>query len=119
MTTSPTPPLRIVILGAGAVGGYFGALLAHAGHDVVFAVRGATVQAMRTGGLRLEGPRGNWHIASVRATDAPGDALDADVVLSCVKLYDAESSARPWAPAPSPRRTCRYIRCRCSRGTRS
>lgn len=45
--------MRIVIMGAGGVGGYFGAHLAQAGHDVVFVARGPHLQAMRRSGLRL------------------------------------------------------------------
>ena len=58
--------MRIAIMAAGAVGGYFGARLAAAGHDVVFIARGAHLAAIRARGLRLESTLGNLHIAAVR-----------------------------------------------------
>jgi ketopantoate reductase len=50
--------MRIVVFGAGAVGGYYGALLQAGGHDVVFVARGATLAALRRRGLRIERPEG-------------------------------------------------------------
>src|SRR5689334_18430879 len=84
--------MRIVIMGTGAVGGYFGALLSRAGHDVSFIARGAHLNAIRDQGLRLEGPRGDFTVRA-SATDNPGDIEAVDVVLFCVKQYDAESAA--------------------------
>jgi 2-dehydropantoate 2-reductase len=89
--------MRIAIMGSGAVGGYFGALLARAGHDVTFIARGAHLAAIRARGLRLTGPRGDFTVNSP-ATDAPDELGVADVVLFCVKLYDTESAAAQIAP---------------------
>src|SRR5262245_44719520 len=50
----PEPPMRVLVVGAGAVGGYFGALLARGGHDVAFVARGANLAALRAQGLRVE-----------------------------------------------------------------
>ena len=83
--------MRITIR-ARAVGGYFGALLSRAGQDVTFIARGAHLDAIRTQGLRLEGPRGDFTV-SARATDAPAEIGSVDYVLFCVKQYDAESAA--------------------------
>lgn len=95
--------MRIVVMGAGGVGGYFGAHLARAGHEVVFVARGAHLQAIRSGGFRLEGPRGDIVLDSIAATDDPA-TLDgpADVVLFAVKLYDTETAGRALVPVIGP-----------------
>jgi len=90
--------MRILVIGAGAIGGYVGGLLALAGHDVVFAVRAKTARALAVQGLEIHGPRGNWHVKHVKTVDDPTAELGRfEIALSCVKLYDAESSARQWA----------------------
>jgi 2-dehydropantoate 2-reductase len=86
--------MRIVIVGAGGVGGYFGGRLAEAGADVTFLARGAHLNALRTRGLRIVSPKGDAHIASVNATDDPAAIRGADVVLFAVKLYDAEAATQ-------------------------
>lgn len=90
-------------MGAGGVGGYFGAHLAHAGHDVVFVARGAHLEAIRTKGFRLEGSRGDIVLGSVGATDDPA-TIDgpADVVLFAVKLYDTEAAGEMIRPVVGP-----------------
>src|SRR5258706_9439726 len=84
--------MRIVIVGAGGVGGYFGGRLAESGADVVFLARGAHLDALRTRGLRIVSPKGDAHITGVNATDDPAAIRGADVVLFAVKLYDAEAA---------------------------
>ncbi|SFC48290.1 2-dehydropantoate 2-reductase [Polaromonas sp. OV174] len=95
--------LRILVIGAGAIGGYVGGLLARAGHEVTFGVRGSALQAITNNGIQLLGPRGDWRITNVMATDAAaferGEQAMPELVLSCVKLYDAESSAQQWRSA--------------------
>ena len=95
--------LRILVIGAGAIGGYVGGLLARAGHDVTFGVRGRALEAIGQNGIALLGPRGDWRIAGVKALDAAswaaGRQAPFDLALSCVKLYDAESAARQWRGA--------------------
>jgi 2-dehydropantoate 2-reductase len=81
--------MRIAVVGAGGVGGYFGARLAAAGADVSFVARGPHLAAMRANGLRVESPKGNLHLPRVPATDDPTELGRADVVLFTVKLYDA------------------------------
>jgi len=82
-------PLRVLVVGTGAVGGYFGALLADAGHDVTFLARGATLAALRAGGLVVESASGALHVRDVRAVDDPAAAAPRpDLVLVCVKSYD-------------------------------
>jgi 2-dehydropantoate 2-reductase len=85
-------------MAAGALGGYYGARLAAAGHDVVFFARGAHLKALRANGLRLESPLGDLHLAKVNATDDPASAGRVDVVLFAVKLWDTEQAAIDMKP---------------------
>lgn len=90
--------MRIVVMGAGGVGGYFGARLAQAGHDVAFIARGAHLAAMRKNGLRIERAGGDIVVPNVVATDDVSSLPPADVVMFCVKLWDVEQAARLVAP---------------------
>jgi 2-dehydropantoate 2-reductase len=90
--------MRIAVVGAGGVGGAFGAALAHAGADVTFIARGAHLAAMKSQGLRVESPRGNTHLVPTQATDNPGSVGPVDVVLFCVKLWDVESAGEAIKP---------------------
>jgi 2-dehydropantoate 2-reductase len=94
--------MKIVMFGAGGVGGYFGGRLAQAGCDVSFVARGAHLEAIRRDGLRLKSPKGDAHVSGVRASDDPRDLGPADVVLFTVKLYDADSAASQLAPLVGP-----------------
>jgi len=84
--------MRIAIVGSGGLGGYFGGRLAAAGVDVVFLARGAHLDALQTGGLRIESPNGNLDLPRVSATDDASTVGAVDVVLFAVKLYDTESA---------------------------
>jgi 2-dehydropantoate 2-reductase len=90
--------MRIAILGAGGVGGYFGGRLAAAGGDVTFIARGAHLDAIRQDGLRLTSPRGDAHIADAKAVETIADAGPVDLVLVGVKLWDTETVAASLAP---------------------
>jgi 2-dehydropantoate 2-reductase len=86
--------MRIAVMAAGAVGGYFGARLAAAGHDVAFIARGAHLDAIRKNGLKLESPLGNLHLKTVTATDDPAGLAPVDLVFFAVKLWDTERAAK-------------------------
>lgn len=90
--------MRVGVMAAGAVGGYFGARLAAVGHDVIFFARGAHLEAIRKSGLKIESPLGNLHLPSVSVTDDPGSVAPVDVVLFAVKLWDLESAAQSLRP---------------------
>ena len=90
--------MRIAIVGAGGVGGGFGAALAHAGADVSFIARGAHLAAMQKDGLRVESVRGNTHLKPAKATDDPKTVGPVDYVLFCVKLWDVESAGEMIRP---------------------
>lgn len=85
MTATATEQLRVAIIGAGAVGGTVGARLIQAGHDVFFIARGATLDALRTNGLRLDSVDGDVLLPTVQATDDPSTVGVVDVVLVTVK----------------------------------
>jgi 2-dehydropantoate 2-reductase len=90
--------MRIVVLGTGGVGGYFGGRLAQAGKDVTFIARGAMLDALRTRGLRVDSINGDFMLPSVNATDDPSSIGKADAVLVCVKSWqvrEAVESIRP------------------------
>ena len=84
--------MRIAVVGAGGVGGGFGAALAKAGADVTFIARGAHLAAMKSAGLKVVGGRGETHVVPTQATDDPNSIGTVDVVLFCVKLWDLESA---------------------------
>jgi 2-dehydropantoate 2-reductase len=90
--------MRIAVIGTGGVGGYFGARLAHAGHDVAFVARGAHLAAMRADGLRVTSARGDVVVPDVVATDDVSSLHPVDFVMFCVKLWDAEQAAKLVAP---------------------
>ena len=94
--------MKIVMLGSGGVGGYFGARLALGGADVSFVARGAHLAAMREGGLRLDTPQGLLHATKVRVFERASDAGLADFVLLSVKLWDTEEALRQIAPIVGP-----------------
>src|SRR5580698_9926586 len=94
--------MKIAVIGAGGVGGTFGAALAKAGADVWFLARGAHLEAMRTVGLRIAGGRGETHVSPTHATNDPTAIGHADVVLFCVKLWDVESAGEHIRPIVGP-----------------
>jgi 2-dehydropantoate 2-reductase len=94
--------MRIAVIGAGGVGGAFGAALANAGADVTFVARGAHLKAMRDNGLRIEGGRGETIVSPTHATDDPATIGPVDFVLFCVKLWDVESAGAAIKPLIGP-----------------
>ena len=94
--------MRIAVVGAGGVGGGFGAALAKAGADVTFIARGAHLAAMKSRGLKVGGGRGETHLVPTRATDDPAEIGQVDIVLFCVKLWDVESAGEKIKPLIGP-----------------
>lgn len=91
-------PLRIVVIGAGAVGGVFGGRLARAGCTVTFVARGATLDALRRDGLVVRAHDGDFTVAPVHAVASPGEAGPADVVLVATKADQVAAVAPTLAP---------------------
>lgn len=89
--------MRIAVIGAGGVGGYFGGRLAAAGSDVTFVARGAHLAAMQTDGLRIVSPLGDATVP-VKAVDDVAKIEAVDLVIVAVKLWDTQSVARTLAP---------------------
>src|SRR5271170_2172162 len=94
--------MRIAVVGAGGVGGAFGAALAKAGADVTFIARGAHLAAMKSAGLKVHGGRGETHVVPTQATDNPAEIGKVDIVLFCVKLWDVESAGERIKPMIGP-----------------
>jgi 2-dehydropantoate 2-reductase len=98
--------MRVLVMGAGGVGGYYGGMLAHAGHDVAFVARGAHLEALRERGLevRTQGQTINIRPATAVAqpADAAGQGGSFDLVLFTVKNYDTRPAAEALEPALGP-----------------
>jgi 2-dehydropantoate 2-reductase len=90
--------MRVAVMAAGAVGGYFGARLAAAGHDVAFIARGAHRDAIRRDGLRIESALGDLHLKDINVTDDPKQVGRVDLVLFAVKLWDTETAGEQTRP---------------------
>jgi 2-dehydropantoate 2-reductase len=93
--------MRVLVHGAGAVGGYFGALLARGGHEVTLVARGDNLAALRARGLTLH--LGDDTLAlPVYAVAAPAQAPPAELILVCVKSYDTRAAAAALRPVVRP-----------------
>ena len=91
--------MKFTVMGAGGVGGYFGARLAAAGHEVGFVARGRHLRAMRENGLAVRSELGDVELRPVRASDDPAAFGAPDCVLFTVKTYDCEAAAEAVRPA--------------------
>lgn len=94
--------MRILVVGAGAIGGYFGGRLLEARRDVTFLVRSRRAERLRRTGLSIRSPRGNF--------DAPAPIIlsedlrdPADLILLSCKAYDLPEATESFAPAVGPR----------------
>jgi 2-dehydropantoate 2-reductase len=97
--------MKIVMMGSGGVGGYFGARLVAGGAEVHFVARGAHLEAMRTTGLSIEGGPEPLHLGRVNATDNPASIGIADYVLIGVKLWDTADAIEQVKPIVGPNTT--------------
>jgi 2-dehydropantoate 2-reductase len=84
--------VKIAVVGAGGVGGYFGARLAKGGADVTFVARGAHLAAIRERGLAIEGGPAEFRVSPVRAVENPAMIGVVDIVLLAVKMWDSEAA---------------------------
>src|SRR2546428_707649 len=85
--------MHIVVMGAGGVGGYFGAKLARAGESVTLVARGEHLAAIRRDGLRLRSAVEGEYVVRPAAVEDVRDLPVADVVLFCAKAFDTETAA--------------------------
>jgi 2-dehydropantoate 2-reductase len=86
--------MKILVMGSGGVGGYFGAKLARAGEAVTFVARGMHLDAIRAHGLRVRSSVEGEFVVRASATDNPAETGLVDLILFCVKSYDTEAAAR-------------------------
>ncbi|MBI4233715.1 MAG: 2-dehydropantoate 2-reductase [Chloroflexi bacterium] len=90
--------MRIAVMGTGGVGGYYGGLLARAGHQVTFIARGAHLAAIRANGLRVESATSGDFTLHPFATDDPRTVGPVELVLFCVKTYHNPQAIPAIAP---------------------
>ena len=93
--------MRILVLGAGAMGGYFGGRLAEAGADVTFLVRPKRAEALAAGGLVIESPEGNFR-GPVKTVLADQLKPDHELVLFTCKAYDLDGAIAAIRPGMGP-----------------
>src|SRR5262249_46467039 len=94
--------MRIVVMGSGGLGGYFGGLLAHSGADVTFIARGANLHALQARGLTVHSVNGDFALP-VQACADPAGLPPADYILFAVKTYDAAAAAALLQPVVAAR----------------
>jgi 2-dehydropantoate 2-reductase len=97
--------MKIVMMGSGGVGGYFGGRLAASGAEVHFVARGAHMEAMRSQGLTIEGGPAPFHLPHVQVTGDPSSIGVSDFVLMGVKLWDTAAAIEQIKPIVGPRTT--------------
>lgn len=94
--------MKIAVMGAGGVGGYFGARLAQSGADVTFIARGAHGAAIREKGLKVFSSNGDVLVQPAKAVSDPAMVGPVDVVMFCVKLWDVDPAAEACRPLIGP-----------------
>ncbi|MDA9433820.1 2-dehydropantoate 2-reductase [Bradyrhizobium sp. CCBAU 51627] len=91
--------MRILVIGAGALGGYFGARLLAAGRDVTFLVRPARAEALKKNGLAVRSPAGDLNLPSPPTVTSERLKGQYDLILLSCKAYDLEDAIQSFAPA--------------------
>lgn len=91
--------MKILVMGTGGMGGYYGGLLAQQGHDVTFVARGEHLAAIQKNGLQVKSIHGDFTVSPARVTDELSEASQADLVLFCVKTYGTDDAAQKLRPA--------------------
>lgn len=94
--------MRVAVMGAGSLGGFYGALLARAGDDVTLIARGQHLDAIRAGGLTVKSVLFGNFTVPIGATDDPATIGPVDLVLFCVKAYDLDQAAAAIRPLVGP-----------------
>lgn len=86
--------MKILVIGAGGVGGYFGAVLSRAGNDVTFLARGRHLTAMETSGLHISSPKGDFTLGHVNAVESLENVGSVDVILLAVKAWQVKDCVK-------------------------
>ena len=94
--------MKIAVMGSGGTGGYFGGLLAQAGHEVTFIARGAHLEAIRDRGLAVESSQSGSFVASGQAVDDASDLGEQELVLFTVKMYQNGPAIEAIRPIVGP-----------------
>ena len=91
--------MKILIMGTGGVGGYYGGRLAQQGNEVTFIARGAHLYTIRHEGLKVHSVHGDFTVSPANATDEPINVGPVDLILFCVKAYSTDEAAQAIRPA--------------------
>ncbi len=94
--------MKILIMGTGGVGGYYGGLLAQQGNEVTFISRGAHLYAIRHEGLKVKSAHGDFTVFPTNATEDPAKVEPVDLILFCVKTYNTDEAAEAIRPVVGP-----------------
>lgn len=94
--------MKIMIMGTGGVGGYYGGLLAQQGNDVTFIARSAHLEAIRANGLQIKSIFGDFSVNPAKATDNPAEVGIVDLILFCTKTYSTDKAAQAIKPVIGP-----------------
>lgn len=97
--------MKIAVVGAGGVGGYFGGLLATGGHHVSFISRGEHLRALKEHGLQIKSPHGDIRVSNTISTNDPKEVGQVDYIIIAVKNYHLEDVARQLSPLVGPATT--------------
>jgi 2-dehydropantoate 2-reductase len=97
--------MRILVVGAGALGGYFGGRLIEAGRDVTFLVRPKRAGQLASGGLVIRSPKGDLSVPNPPMVAAEALHAPFDLILLSCKAYDLEGAIESFAPAVGPQTT--------------
>src|SRR5436190_23850869 len=90
--------MKILVMGSGGVGGYFGGRLAGSGNDVTFIARGAHLDVILRDGLQIISPLGNLTVKPAKAVADPAEASQPEIVVFATKLGDTGRAARSMRP---------------------
>lgn len=91
--------MKIMIMGTGGVGAYYGGLLAQQGNDVTFIARGAHLKAIQKNGLQIKSIFGDFTVNPAQATGDPAEVGPVDLILFCTKTYSTDDAALAIKPA--------------------
>lgn len=94
--------MKILIMGTGGVGGYYGGLLAQQGNEVTFIARGSHLYAIRHEGLKVKSVHGDFTVFPANAKEDPARVEPVDLILFCVKAYSTDEAAEAIRPAVGP-----------------
>ena len=94
--------MKILIMGTGGVGGYYGGLLAQQGNEVTFISRGAHLYSIRQEGMKVKSVHGDFTIFPAKAVENPAEVGPVDLILFCVKTYNTDEAAEAIRPAVGP-----------------